>query len=137
MPYQHKPDISVKLSPRITKATKRMIDQVCRRHEMFEADVLRFGLEAIVPEAASRGMEWLIRQIQGFERKRDSDLPAMVTLRTSRRIKSKIDKITALRQYTEVEVLRYSYEVILPIALRDGFSKIMAMREKSLRTERD
>jgi hypothetical protein len=128
MAYTHKPDISVKLSPRIAKETKRLIDRIGRRHEMFKADVLRLCLEAVVPVAGKRGMNWLIRQIPGFERKQSRDLGSMVTVRTSRRIKEKIDNLTRRGIYTENEVVRACYDYILPIAYRDGFSRIMAMR---------
>ncbi len=132
--YTHKPDISVKLSPRITRKTKRLIDQICRRHEMFEANVLRFCLEAIVPLAAKHGMTWLTRQIPGFDRRRVLSLSTMFTVRTSRLVKDKIDKLSGYGrgEFTEAEILRYCYDVILPIAYRDGFAKIMAMREKNL-----
>jgi hypothetical protein len=128
MPYSFKPDISVKFSPRITKTTKRLIDRVCRRHQMFEADVLRFCLEAIAPIAAKRGMAWLTRQSPS----RTGELSCMVTVRTSKRVKGNINTLTGRGKYTEVEVLRYLYDAILPIAYKDGFAKIMAMREKNL-----
>lgn len=132
MRYSHKPDISVRLAPRMTRKAKSLVDQTCRRYEMFEADVLRLCLEAIVPVVAKRGMAWLTGAIPDFKRNIELDLPSMVTVRTSRRIKDMIDSLTANRKYTEVEVLRYCYDYILPIALEKGFAKIMAMREKNL-----
>jgi hypothetical protein len=131
--FRYKPDISVKLSPRITKQTSALIDRICRRHEMFEADVLRLCLEAVVPLASKRGMTWLTRQIPGFERNLRRDLGAMVTVRTSRRVKAMIDKLKSPNSdFGENEVVRYCYDYILPIAYREGFAKIMAMREEAL-----
>lgn len=136
MLYSHKPDISVKFSPRITRATKRLIDRICRRHDMFESDVLRFCLEAIAPEAAKRGIGWLTRQISGFDphvRRPARGLVCMVTVRTSRRNRENVRALMKPNtRYTQMEVLRFLYGVILPIAYKDGFAKIMAMREKNL-----
>jgi hypothetical protein len=131
-PYQHKPDISVKLSPRITRSTSLLIRQVCRRRDMFEADVLRFCLEAIAPEAARRGVSWLIRQIPHFDSLGRETYSSMLTVRTSKKVKAALDKMTARQRYTEVEILRYCYLAVLPIALAKGFSPIMAMRERNL-----
>lgn len=127
---QHKPDIRVKYSPRVTKKVRRLVTQICRKWEMFEADVLRFCLEAIVPVAAKKGMDWVTRQIPGFDREKRVDLSAMVTVRTSVRIKGSVNRLTGVDGFTEAETLRYCYDYILPVALKEGFGKIMAMREK-------
>lgn len=132
VPYQYKPDISVKYSPRITRSISLLISQVCRRRDMFEADVLRFCLEAIAPEAARRGVAWLIRQIPAFDSLGREAYTSMCTVRTSKKVKAAVDKMTARQRYTEVEILRYCYLVALPIALTKGFAPIMAMRERNL-----
>lgn len=96
---------------------------------MFEADVLRLCLEAIAPYAAKRGVNWLSASRTG---KKDNDLPCMFTVRTSRATKQCIDKLVAEQVYTEAETVRYCYDVILPIAYSDGFSRVMKMREDGL-----
>lgn len=139
--YQFKPDITVKLSPRITKSTAALIRRVCKRHEMFEADVLRFCLEAIAPEAARRGGAWLLLQVPNLKRVDAESLSSMITVRTSRKVKGALDKLTHDLERRpklgydpgEAGVLRFCYLAILPVALRDGFAPIMRMREKNLR----
>lgn len=130
--HSYKPDLSVKLSPRITKSTSRLIDRVCRRHDMREADVLRFTLEAIAPEAGRRGVKWLVSQIPNFRSNGRETYSSMLTVRTSRKVKDAIKKLTARQEHTEVEILRYCYLAVLPVALRDGFAPIMRMREKNM-----
>jgi hypothetical protein len=127
---QYSPDVTVKLSPRVTRKTKRLINQICRRHDMFESDVLRFCLEAIVPQAARIG----IPRVTTKASRKKSDVDSMVTVRTSRRIKVLIDNLSQRNrsEYTEAEILRYCYDAILPTAYKEGFAKIMAMREKGL-----
>jgi len=133
--YQFKPDITAKFSPRIAKSTAALIGKVCRRHEMFEADVLRFGLEAIAPEAARRGIKWLIRQIPNFDSVGKETLSTMFTVRTSKKVKGSINAMAERQpgEYSEADILRFCYLAILPVALREGFGPIMEMREKNLR----
>lgn len=61
------------------------------------------------------------------------DLSQRFTHRTSKRMKELVDAILRRSELNEAEVLRYCFEAILPIAARDGMSKIMAMREEHLR----
>jgi hypothetical protein len=132
MPYQYKPTINaLKFSPRITRSTKRLIDKICRRSDLGEADVLRFCLEAIAPEAARRGVKWLISQIPDFDHIGEETYSAMVTVRPSARIRPDLD--TLFERADEAEMLRYCFLAILPVALRDGFGAIMEMREKNIR----
>jgi hypothetical protein len=128
--FTHKPDISVKRSPRVTRSMRRLVDKICRRHSMFESEVLRFCLEAIAPEAAKRGVPWLTSQIKNFDRLGDEALADMITVRMSRKTLSEIERARG-RDYSQVEMLRYCYEASLSIALK-SFGKIMAMREKNL-----
>lgn len=134
MAYVYKPDISVKFSPRVTRRTKRMVNQICMNHELFEADVLRFCLEAAVTLAEKRGTKWITQQIPGFDRKKVIELNAMFTVTSSKRTKAKIDNLILASsgpdKFKEPELLRYLYDYILPIALEDGFGKIMDMRER-------
>lgn len=142
MPYQHKPDISVKLSPRITRSTSALIRKICKQHDMFEADVLRFCLEAIAPEAARRGGAWLLLQVPNLRRGGNESLSSMLTVRTSGKVKSALTKLkhdlarrpALTYEPGEADILRYCYLAILPVALRDGFAPIMRMREKNLRS---
>jgi hypothetical protein len=128
--YQFKPNISVKYSPRIPGSTRALIERICRRYEMFEADVLRLCLEAIAPEAAKRGVKWLTGQIPRFEHLGEETYSAMLTVRTSPRVKVAVDALSA--RDDEAQILRYLFLAILPIAERDGFGPIVAMREKHL-----
>ena len=46
--HQYKPDLSVRHSPRASSQRRAMVSRICKRHEMPEADVLRYSLEAAV-----------------------------------------------------------------------------------------
>jgi hypothetical protein len=131
--YKYKPQITETYSPRVTKRTYRLVGQICRRHEMFEADCLRLSLEAAIPAIVSRGgMAWLVRQLPGVGR--NLGLPEMLTVRTSKRIREAINGLVkgSKGEFAEAQVLRLAYDFILPLAYAKGFAPIMAMRAKGL-----
>lgn len=123
--YSHKPDLSVRYSPRVTRRFRARIGRLCRRHEMPESDILRYAFEASVLTNTGR-----VRQASSDPRMLD----AMVTIRTGRSIGRLVSEIwRANPEMLKADVLRVLLERMIAMAERRGMAAVMKMREDALR----
>lgn len=115
------PDLSVKYAPRINRKFAMMAERISRREQLRKGDVLQYCFEAAV--AASKGE---IGVSTGA-------YDAMVTVRTSRAVRSQVRKLWLSNpNVIEADVLRALLEWILPIALAKRMSYVMRLREGML-----
>jgi hypothetical protein len=123
--HQYKPDLSVRHSPRVSSQRRAMVSRICKRHEMPEADVLRYSLEAAVLTSGEK-----------LERATSSDpgqLDDMMTVRTSRAIDRRVDNLCRNSpNVLKTEILRALLEQMLGVAERRGMAYVMRLREEAL-----
>lgn len=123
--YSYKPDLSVRYSPRVTRRFRTRISRLCRRHDMPEADVLRYAFEASVLTKTGR-----LRQASSDPRMLD----AMVTIRTGRSIGRLVAGFWRENpEMLKADVLRVLLERTINLAERRGMAAVMKMREEALR----
>lgn len=144
---QYRPDKSIKLTIWTTAEMKRLVDRVCKKWEVFEADVLTYTLEAMIPIAARRGLTAILPKDEveelktPFARKRPEHFPMKLTIRTNKRTKRLLAQMARKSQrtaqpHTEAALLRFAYQGGLPLALKEGMSAVLALREANLNRQR-
>lgn len=135
---QYRPDVSIKLTIWTSAQMKTAVDQVCRKWEAFESDVIRMTLEAMIPLAARSGWRSILsaRLMEELAspavKKRPEQFPMKITVRTSEAIKRHIVKLGGRGKHSQAEILRYAYQAGLPIALSKGMSHLLALREQEI-----
>jgi hypothetical protein len=125
MTRQFKPDLSVKHSPRVTSQRRAVVNRICKRYKMPEADVLRYSFEAAVLTSGEK-----------LKRATSSDpgpLDEMMTVRTSRAIDRRVDNLCRNSpNVLKTDILRALLEQMLGVAERRGMAHVMKLREKAL-----
>jgi len=141
---EYAPDTGVRLTVWCPAAMTRTLWRVCRKWEMPQSDVVRYTLEAMVPQFAARGIDAFLSEHDLDElhspaaKKRPEQFPMKITARTSG---ATLDLIAALRTrkrgrpvYSQAEILRYSYQAGFALALTKGVSHILRLREEAILT---
>lgn len=129
--YQYQPDLRVRFAPRTPTRLRSAVNRACKKSDMPEVDVLRYGFEAAVLLVFKRKMR-LARP-----RARHEALDAMLTIRTGREMARKVREIHEREQeedseITHADVLRRLLDTILPVIAARGMAYVMGLREKLL-----
>jgi hypothetical protein len=130
---QYKPRLNIKYAPRFIRVLRTMVNRICRKWDMPEADVLRYSFETAVLIASRRGLKHVMAMRPARFAEHASPLNAMMTIRTTRATAKRILGLKDRnRNYAEAEILRYCLEAVIPIALEKGMAEVMKLREAEL-----
>jgi hypothetical protein len=122
---QYKPSLSRAESPRVSKRQRAAVGAICRKNIMPEADVLRYGLEAVILGVShgNLALQYL---------KPNETYDEMVSIRLSRDIRPLVDALGRERRHLPKrnDVLRACLDTMIINAKKSGFAWLVALREK-------
>jgi hypothetical protein len=125
MTRQYKPNLSVRHSPRVTRQFRAIVNRICKRWKMPEAEVLRYSFEAAVLTSGKR-----------LKRTASSDpvpLDEMVTVRTTREIDRLVRNLWRKNpSVLKYDIIRALLENMILMAKRHGMAQVMKLREEAL-----
>jgi hypothetical protein len=122
---QYKPALSKREAPRVPDRQRKAVGAICRKSKMPEADVLRYGLEAVL-----LGVSGGVLSLQQL--RADETYDEMVSIRLSRDLRPLVDKLKSERRHlpTRADVFRACLDTMIAQEKEHGFAWLVALREK-------
>ena len=121
---QYAPPLAKPESPRVSASQRAAVGAICRKRRMHEAEVLRYGLDAVIL-AVSNGkfaLQWLSHNEMYHEG---------LNIRLSRDVRPLLDKLGERpHRPTRNQVLRACIDTMILKEQKHGFAWLLTLREK-------